>query len=322
MTSNLAAANSAAHTNTQKNRKKTAIALMTAALLILSSVFGAVLVHAGANAGIKNNGTSGISIDIYGPYYKALAKETSSAYVRGGCAWYASARASELVGRNLGVHSPSNWWNSIAASNGFKKTSSPVAKGFAIYSNHMVVIEKLDGNTVTISEGSNPGASDAAHGYCALRQVSLSSLKNLYSGQSFKGFIDLGVYGANPPIPSTVPASHGEVYVAKGIADNTWHSYRNTIPDYSYTGVAKGIYGWWRIVNGYVDWNANSVYKNENGWWKTSGGKVDFDYNGLASNENGTWYIAGGRVDFTYNGELTVDGTVWTIMNGRATVKA
>ena len=314
MTSNLTAAKSAA-------LKKTSLALLTAVLLLLGSVFGAVSVKAGASAGIMNNGTSGITIDIYGPYYKALAKETSCAYVRGGCAWYASARASELVGKNLGVHSPANWWNSYAGSYGFKKTSNPVAKGFAIYSNHMVVIEKIDGNTVTISEGSNPGASDSAHGYCALRKVSLSSLKSLYKGQSFKGFIDLRVYGANPPIPSTVPASHGEVYVAKGIADNTWHSYRNTIPDYSYTGVAKGVYGWWRIVNGYVDWNAGSVYKNENGWWKTSGGKVDFSYEGLASNQNGTWYIDDGRVDFSYNGELDWYGTPFVITGGRAEVK-
>lgn len=302
-------------------RKKTAIALLTAALLIISSVFGALFVHAGASAGINNNGTSGITIDIYGPYYKALAKETSCAYGRGGCAWYASSRASELVGRNLGVHSPANWWSTYASANGFQKTSNPVAKGFAIYSNHMVVIEKIEGNTVTISEGSNPGASDANHGYCALRQVSLSSMKSLYSGQSFKGFIDLGLREDNAPLPETIPSSHGSVYVAKGSVDNTWHSYRGNNPDYSYTGIAKGLYGWWRIVNGRVDWDADSVYKNEYGWWKTYNGKVDFDFQGIATNAYGSWYLENGKVDFSYNGELDWNGNTWTVTNGKAEVK-
>lgn len=320
MHSDLAAANSAAHTNTPVGRRRTALALLTAALLLLSAVVGALFAGA-ASSGIKNNGTDGIYIDIYGPYYKALAQETSSAYGRGGCAWYASSRASELTGKNLGVHSPANWWNSIAAQNGFKKTSTPVAKGFAIFSNHMVVIENVNGNTVTISEGSNPGASDAAHGYCAIRQVSLSSLKTLYKGQGFKGFIDLGVRTDNPPIADSLPANTNGVYVAQGSKDYKWHSYRGEKPDYTYTGIARGKWGWWRIVSGSVDWEADGVYKNEHGWWKVTRGKVDFGFTGLATNAYGTWYLSGGKVDFSFSGELEWNGAVYTVTGGKAAVK-
>ncbi|MBP5271406.1 MAG: hypothetical protein ILO43_00340, partial [Clostridia bacterium] len=152
MTSNLTAAANAAHTNTHirkdpgtdtnpAKRRHIAIALITTAVLLMSSVAGALFAFAGATAGIKGNGTNGVYINIYGPYFKALANETSAAYGRGGCAWYASARASEIAGQNLGVHSPANWWNTYAARYGFRTTSYPVAKGFAVFSNHMVVIE-------------------------------------------------------------------------------------------------------------------------------------------------------------------------------------
>ena len=329
MTSDLAAGKRPAntHTNTSRfpgtnsnNRKHIAAALLCAAVFLLSSVAGALFANAGASQGINGNGTNGITINIYGPYYKALANETSAAYGRGGCAWYASSRASELTNKNLGVHSPANWWNTYAAEYGFKKTANPVAKGFAIFSNHMVVIEKVEGNLLTISEGSNPGASDAAHGYCALRQVTRSAFENSnYKGQSFRGYLDLGLRMDNPPLPETLPANTDTVYIAKGSADNKWHAYRGDSPDYAYTSISKGKYGWWRTYNGTVDFGANGVYKNYHGWWKVTGGRVDFSFNGLASNQNGTWYIRGGKVDFSYNGDVSWDGATWTVTGGKAT---
>ncbi len=317
MTSDLTAANRAAHKHT-----KAAVALICAAVLLMTMIVGVVFGHA-ASPGINNNGTDNVTIDIYGPYYKALAKETSSAYKRGGCAWYASSRASELVGRNLGVHSPGNWWNSVAAQNGFKKSASPVAKGFAIFSNHMVVIERVSGDTLTISEGSNPNASDAAHGYCAIRQVSRSYLeKQNYKGQSFRGYIDLGVRSDNPPTAETKLFDNGGTYVAQGSRDNKWHAYKGDEPQYTYTGIAPNPWGWWRIVNGNVDWEADGVYKNAYGWWRVIKGRVDFSFHGLATNAYGTWYIDGGKVDFGYNDPaFDWNGCLWTVENGKATVK-
>lgn len=326
MTSNLTAA-PAAHTNTHRTspgtnttkRKHIAIALLCAAVLLMSTVTGAVLSMAGASQGINGNGTNGVYVNIYGAYYKALANEASAAYGRGGCTWYAGARASELVGRNLGVHSPANWWNTYAAQYGFKKVSYPVAKGFAIFSNHMVVIEKVEGDTLTISEGSNPGASDASHGYCAIRQVNRSYFeKSNYGGQTFRGYIDFGYRVDNPPRQETLPENTASAYIAKGSTDNKWHAYRSDSPDYGYTSISKGLYGWWKTSNGTVDFNANGVYKNVYGWWKVTGGKVDFSYNGLASNQYGTWYIRGGKVDFSYSGDYDWNGRTWHITNGKA----
>lgn len=328
MTSNLTAA-PAAHTNTHstntntkptKQKRHIAIALLCAAVLLMSSVVGAVISMAGASQGIKGNGTNGVSVNIYGPYYAALANETSAAYGRGGCTWYAGARASELVGRNLGVHSPANWWNTFAAQNGFRKVSYPVAKGFAVFSNHMVVIEKVEGNTLTISEGSNAGVSDAAHAYCAIRQVSRSAFeKSNYGGQTFRGYIDFGYRVDNPPRQETLPADTSGLYIAQGSTDSRWHAYRGNTPDYGYTGIAKGLYGWWRTVNGTVDFGANGVFKNAYGWWKVTAGKVDFSFTGIASNEFGTWFIQGGKVDFSFNGDVSWNGELRSVTNGKVT---
>ncbi|MBP5272739.1 MAG: hypothetical protein ILO43_07260 [Clostridia bacterium] len=335
MTSNLTAAANAAHTNTHTStiprtdpdtnttkRRHIAIALITAAVLLMSSVAGALFAFAGATAGINGNGTNGVYINIYGPYYKALANETSAAYGRGGCAWYASSRASELAGKNLGVHSPANWWNTYAAQYGFRKTSYPVAKGFAVFSNHMAVIEKVEGNTLTISEGSNPGASDAAHAYCAIRQVNRTAFeKSNYGGQSFRGYIDLGYRVDNPPRPETRPADTSAVYIAQGSTDNKWHAYRGSTPDYGYTGITKGLYGWWKTYNGTVDFGANGVFKNAYGWWKVTNGKVDFSFTGIASNEYGTWYLIGGKVDFSFSGDISWAGRTWSVNGGKAVLK-
>lgn len=300
------------------SRRTVAAFLLIGSILLLSVAGGIVYTLAGSNPGIKGNGTDGITINIYGPAYQNLAKRTSNAYGRGGCTWYAGARASELTGMDLGLHSPMNWYNNVAQTYGFTKSSKPVAKGFAIFSNHMVVVERVNGETLTISEGSNPGASDAAHGYCAIRQVSRSTLeRGSYKGQSFVGYLDLKVSSDNAPAYDSVPAKPGSVYVAKGRVDGKWHAYRGDQVAGDYTGIALGKYGWWRVESGNVQFSANGVFKNEYGWWYVKNGKVDFTYQGVAKNAFGWWKITDGKVDFGFTGIAENEYGVWYLENGK-----
>lgn len=324
-----------------RSRKTVAAILLIGSLLLLSVAGGIVYTLAGSNPGIMGNGTDGIEINIYGPAYQNLAKRTSNAYGRGGCTWFAGARASELTGMDLGLHSPKNWYNNVAQTYGFTKSSKPVAKSFAIFSNHMVVVERVSGDTLTISEGSNPGASDSAHGYCAIRKLSRSTLESgSYKGQSFLGYLDLHVSSDNAPTYDSKPASPNAVYVAQGRVDGQWHAYRGEDVARDYTGIALGRFGWWRVVNGDVQFGVKGVYQNElgwwyvndgrvdfshsgvennvHGWWKITNGAVDFGFTGIASNEHGTWYLENGKVDFSKNDKVVFDDAAYLVENGRA----
>lgn len=110
-------------------------------------------------------------------------------------------------------------------------------------------------------------------------------------------------------------------YSYTGIARNQYGWWRivNGEVDFDYTGIARNEYGWWRVVNGKVDFDANGVYKNEYGWWYVKGGKVDFNFTGIASNQYGSWYIENGKVNFDKNGKVKYNGKTYTIKNGKVT---
>ena len=88
-----------------------------------------------------------------------------------------------------------------------------------------------------------------------------------------------------------------------------------------YTGIAKitynGVYGWWRVVNGFVQPKATGVFKNENGWWYVKNGMVDFQHNGVEKNENGWWRIQNGMVDFHANSIYKNQNGWWKCKNGK-----
>lgn len=323
-------------------RKTIAAILLIGAFLLATVASGIFFTFAGSKPGIMGNGTDGLTINIYGAPYQKLAKTASKAYSRGGCTWFAGARAAELTGKSIGLHSPKNWYNGMASKYGFTKSSAPRAKSFAIFSNHMVVVERVNGNMLTISEGSNPGASDAAHGYCAIRKVSRNAFeRSNYKGQSFLGYIDLKVSSDNAPTNDSLPNNRNNVYVALGRVDGQWHAYQGDDVCNNYTGVALGKNGWWRVERGNVAFNARGVYCNENGWWYVENGKVDFSHHGVENNQNGwwkitcggvdfsfdgiadnrhgNWYLDGGKVDFSKNGYVRYSGDVYRVENGSAT---
>ena len=175
--------------------KKRIISVLAALVMVVGiaagAIFGGPDSSALAPAGIMNNGLNGIYININAAPYTTLAETTSYAYRRGGCAWFASSRARELTGKNISIHGPSNWWNTYYANYGFTKGYTPRAKCFAIYTNHMLVVERIDGSVITVSEGATP-QSDADHGYCIIYTTTREKLEGNNGGE-FVGYIYLNV---------------------------------------------------------------------------------------------------------------------------------
>lgn len=175
--------------------KRKILSIVAALLMVVSLAVGSTFSTPDATAtcpsGIMNNGLNGIYININRAPYTTLAETTSYAYKRGGCAWFASSRARELTGKNISIHGPSNWWNTYYANYGFTKGYTPRAKCFAIYTNHMLVVERIDGNVITVSEGATP-QSDADHGYCIIYTTTREKLEG-NNGGDFVGYIYLGV---------------------------------------------------------------------------------------------------------------------------------
>ncbi len=175
--------------------KKKITTILAAFLMVVSIAAGAVFStpdsKALAPSGIMNNGLNGIYININAAPYTTLAETTSYAYRRGGCAWFASSRARELTGKNISIHGPSNWWNTYYQNYGFTKGYTPRAKCFAIYTNHMLVVERIDGDVITVSEGATP-LSDADHGYCIIYTTNREKLEG-NNGGAFVGYIYLNV---------------------------------------------------------------------------------------------------------------------------------
>ncbi|MCI5500019.1 MAG: S-layer homology domain-containing protein [Clostridiales bacterium] len=151
---------------------------------------------AGAPSGIKGNGTSGIFIDINSSPYIAFKNSDpywgQFAYGREGCAWFASARVNELTGKGSTIYGGSTWYNTAFRYYGFSQSSTPRAKSLACYSGHVAVVEKVDGDIITVSEGGMGGMSDSNHGFCVISTMSKSKLESNRGGTgNFLGYIYL-----------------------------------------------------------------------------------------------------------------------------------
>lgn len=201
--------------------KKKLISVLAAFVMLVGIAAGTLFSTPDASAtcpsGIMNNGLNGIYININRAPYTTLAETTGYAYKRGGCAWFASSRARELTGKNISIHGPSNWWNTYYANYGFTRGYTPRAKCFAIYTNHMLVVERIDGNVITVSEGATP-QSDADHGYCIIYTTDRAHLESSNGGE-FVGYIYLGV-GSE--------CNTGGLTTTKATTTNWWQRFNTT----------------------------------------------------------------------------------------------
>ncbi len=161
---------------------------------------GGVTAYAAAANGIYGNGTNGISIDINAAPYTTFAGYAygGNAYGAAGCAWFASARVNQLTGKGSTIRAGTNWWRN-AASLGYTTGQDAKAKAIACYENHVAIVERIDGDTATISEGGYNASAYKDYGYCRIATMSVSKLKSARGG-AFLGFVYLGVSQENTTI--------------------------------------------------------------------------------------------------------------------------
>ena len=166
--------------------------------LMLFSLFVVVPITVSAAGEIAGNGTNGISININASPYTDYAKKDYGqyAYTKDGCAWFASARVCQVTGKNTNILSGSSWYSTGYSTYGFSRGQSIKAKALACYSNHVAVVEIVNGNTVTVSEGGMPSYPN--NGYCVIRTTTVSELQNRSACGSFLGYVYIGGGGSTP----------------------------------------------------------------------------------------------------------------------------
>ena len=169
--------------------------LLTALIMTVSlaGVLPAVMVRAVCSGDIVGNGLGGIYINVRSAPYTTFANNGFKPYQRGGCGWFASARAYELTGKCKTTWNGQGWWNR-GTNYGYTKGQTAKAKALICWTGHVAVLEKIDGNTAYISEGGS-GYGTAASGYTVIRTVSASAISSMNSG--FLGYVYLGVDGGS-----------------------------------------------------------------------------------------------------------------------------
>ncbi len=178
---------------------------LSAVLIVLMMVISSVTVAADApNGPIANNGKNGINIDILSYPYTHFANKNygQNAYGKLGCAWFANSRLCQLTGYNGAIWSGYSWYNSQYASYGFSRGRTIRAKSLVCYENHIAVVERVDGNVVTISEGGvqdKPGNSHCQITTCTVAELEAYTKSRL----SFLGYVYIGVAVDSEPL--TVP---------------------------------------------------------------------------------------------------------------------
>lgn len=143
--------------------------------------------------GIYGNGTGGIYIDIHSAPYTTFATYAYGqyAYTSEGCAWFASSRVRELTGIGNTIWSGSSWWNGGAGKYGFATGQTIRSRALACYTNHVSVVERVEGDKVYLSEGGY-SASGAAHGYTIIRETTVYGVTHGRNGVgSFLGYVYL-----------------------------------------------------------------------------------------------------------------------------------
>ena len=168
---------------------------------LILCIFGRFnIVNATCSSGIKGNGTNGISININAAPYTTFAGYSYGQYAYGkeGCAWFASARVKELTGQGNTIFSGWAWYNTQYGNYGFSRGSVPKSKSLACYGNHVAVVEAVNGDTVTVSQGGMSGLSDAAHGYCVISTMSRSKLESQGGCGTFYGYVYMNASEPNP----------------------------------------------------------------------------------------------------------------------------
>ena len=167
---------------------KRSISLIVLLVLLVVSI----PIPASAAAGIANNGHAGIYIDINAHPFTTYANKSWGEYAYGpsGCAWFASARACQLTGKDTPIWSGSSWYDSAYSYYGYSRGRTPQAKALVCYEGHVSVLEQINGDSFVISEGGYTPAS--GNSYTIIHTLSRSQVESARNG-AFLGYVYLGV---------------------------------------------------------------------------------------------------------------------------------
>lgn len=198
------------------SRKSIRLKIFLARLLVVVMVVTSIPFYQkqeakAAGYAIANNGTGGINIDIMASPFSDFARiPTWGKYAYGsqGCAWFASARARQISGKNISmIWSGQSWYNSQYRQIWLSRGQEIKAPALICYQGHVAVLEKIDGNTAYISEGGtsyyrNWGTyyrCGQANGYCTVHAIEVGEIKSSAGIRNdFMGFVYLGNGGSNP----------------------------------------------------------------------------------------------------------------------------
>ena len=207
---------------------------------------------------IENYGSYGLYIDIESDPYKQLSHVPDwgrYAYTKSGCAWFASSRAKELTGKNITtIYSGWKWYNETYSLFGFEIGGTPRNKSLACWSNHVAVVERVEGNNVIFSEGGY-GSGSSNSGYCRIGYKTISDFEaaSPESGY-FLGYVYLHKFDVTS-IDKYVETIEPHVYVREGpgkkYKDNvTFIETKGTVKHIK--GYATNEYGhiWYQLDNG------------------------------------------------------------------------
>lgn len=172
---------------------------------------------------IAGNGTGGLYIDINSDPYAYYSRKSYGQYAYGpsGCAWFASARACQITGKDSPIFAGNTWYNFQYANYGYTRGQTIRAKSLVCYDNHVAVIEAVDGNSVLLSEGGNTYYGN--NGYCVIRYTTISQVQS----SGFLGYVYLGVgsggkYGLDygNDFYALICTRNSSVYVGQSDSDN------------------------------------------------------------------------------------------------------
>ncbi|WP_283170274.1 CHAP domain-containing protein [Curtanaerobium respiraculi] len=191
----------------------------------------------------------GIEIDINAAPYTTFAGYSygSYAYTSEGCAWFASARVNDLTGKGNRIWSGRNWYTTQYAEYGLSRGQEIQAKALACYENHVVVIEKVSGIIVTISEGGRSSAG-VEHGCCQITHMTVDQVKQGVSGYGrFLGFVYLQSASNNDDEDDTDDPGNGKSMYRLYNPNSGEHFYTSSTYERNHVRAAGWVYegvGW------------------------------------------------------------------------------
>lgn len=128
------------------------------------------------------------------PFYPAYAPNPGTINSSGNCTWYAWGRAYEILGYrpSLPTCYAGGWWS---ANKSYSSGSTPKLGAIACWSNHVAVVEAINGNTIVVSESSYVSGNYSDHNLFSKR--TLSALNPSNGSDVFYGYIYIGNFDSS-----------------------------------------------------------------------------------------------------------------------------